>query len=133
MQLLWPPSCLSASKPPHHPDIHFANTGTVHTTIRALVKLNMSNNELYDGDGAPAGKALSDMLAANSTLKELDISNSAKYSSSKGGPSFAKAFAVGLSANGALASLDLSQNSVPESEANQIKAVCQSKGISLKI
>ena len=42
------------------------------------------------------------MLQANSTLKELNVSNSAKESWSEGGPSFAKELAVGLSANGAL-------------------------------
>ena len=35
--------------------------------------------------------------------------------------------------NGALASLDLSQNSIPDSEASQIKTACEAKKISLKI
>ena len=45
----------------------------------------------------------------------------------------AKVVAVELKYNGALVSLDLSQNYVPESQVEQIKTACQSKGISLKI
>ena len=35
--------------------------------------------------------------------------------------------------NGALVSLDLSQNSIPELEAGRIKALGEAKGISLKL
>ena len=59
----------------------------------AMVKLNMSKNQIK---GAEAGKALGDALAANTVLEELDLSEN--YS----GPEFAKEFAVGLGANGAL-------------------------------
>ena len=81
-------------------------------TIRALTSLNISNNNLFHDDGAPAGKALGDMLKTNSTLKELDVSSSAQYSSSKGGPSFAKGLADGLGANGALVKFDISNNKI---------------------
>ena len=43
------------------------------------------------------------------------------------------ALADGISANGALASLDLSQNDIPESETREIKSACAAKSISLKI
>ena len=50
----------------------------------------MSKNKLFNDDGAPAGKALSEMLAANNTLKALDVSSNAEFGyESKGGPSFA--------------------------------------------
>ena len=58
-----------------------------------MVKLNMSKNRIK---GAEAGKALGDALAANTVLEELDLSEN--YS----GPEFAKEFAAGLGANGAL-------------------------------
>ena len=52
------------------------------------------------------------MLALNSTLRELDVSGNAEYSSSKGGPSFAQALSVGITDNGALSILDTSNNSM---------------------
>jgi Leucine-rich repeat (LRR) protein len=80
---------------------------------RALTRLDISKNALFNGDGTPAGKAISDMLAANSTLKELDVSSSAQYrTASKGGPSFAQAISVGIRDNGALTSLDISDNNL---------------------
>jgi hypothetical protein len=72
--------------------------------------LNISNNKLFDDD-AGAGKILSDMLAANMTLKELDVSSSAAYgTASKGASLFARELAVGLSTNGTLAELNISCN-----------------------
>ena len=94
------------------------------------MKLNLSKCWLR---GAEAGKAIGDMLATNTSLKELDLSGWGPNDGDSSDAEFAKAFAVGLGANGALASLDLSQNSVPESEMEQIKTLCQSKEISLKI
>jgi hypothetical protein len=50
------------------------------------------------------------MLAANTVLKELDVSsnNWMEMGSSKGdGPGFAKELAVGISDNGAMTSLNL--------------------------
>jgi hypothetical protein len=76
----------------------------------ALTRLDISKNKLFHNDGAPAGKAISGMLAANSTLRELDVSGSGQYDFSKGGPSFAQALSVGISDNGALTSLNLSSN-----------------------
>jgi hypothetical protein len=75
-----------------------------------LTRLDISKNKLFDDGGAPAGKALGDMLAVNSTLQELDISGSAAYNNSKGGPSFAQALSVGISGNGAMTSLSLADN-----------------------
>jgi hypothetical protein len=61
----------------------------------ALTRLDISKNKLFHDDGTLAGQVISDMLAANSTLKEIDISTSAQYDIiSKGGPSFAQALSV---------------------------------------
>ena len=93
-------------------------------TIRALTSLNVSSNRIK---GAEAGKALGNALAANTVLKQLDLSTN--YS----GAEFANEFAVGLGANGALASLDLSQNNIPESEKGRVKAICKGKKILLAV
>ena len=69
----------------------------IRLTIRALVKLNMSDNNFY---GAEAGKILGDMLAANTVLKELDISGG-EYESQKCDVEFFKGFSPGLGANAA--------------------------------
>jgi hypothetical protein len=53
------------------------------------------------------GKVLSDMLAVNSTIQELDVSaGNAQFSDSRGGPSFAQALSVGISDNGTLHCVD---------------------------
>jgi hypothetical protein len=76
----------------------------------ALFKLLMCQNNIH---GAEAGKAFADMLAQNTVLKELDLS-----SQKVGGygdaldAAFAKEFAVGISDNGALTSLNLSSNNL---------------------
>ena len=72
-------------------------------------------------------QALSDMLKTNAVLKELDMSSNYMDSAD------AKMLSEGIAANGALASLDLSQNNVPEPERGQIKATCEAKGIALKL
>ena len=54
------------------------------------------------------------MLAANSTLTHLDVSNNAnaEYASLYDGPGFAKALSVGLGTNGALTRLNISKNNI---------------------
>jgi hypothetical protein len=64
----------------------------------ALTSLNMSANGLK---GAAAGKALGDALAANTVLKELDLSGGKDMDIA-----FVKAFTPGLSDNGALQCTD---------------------------
>ena len=131
-QLLWPPSFPSASKSPHHPDTHFANTCTVHTTIRALTSLNISKNGLLTKE---AGKVLGDMLKANSVLKELDVSGSGEdmWSSEKDGPGFAKELAAGVSTNGALTSLNLAGNSLEAEGAKHIAEAIKSNVSALRL
>jgi hypothetical protein len=63
----------------------------------------MSDNNFY---AAEAGKVLGDMLAANTVLKELDLSKCNMRAEST------RAFAVGLSTNGALTSLNVSKSAL---------------------
>jgi hypothetical protein len=81
----------------------------------------MRQNNIH---GAEAGKAFSDMLAQNTVLKELDLS-----SQQVGGyghaldAAFAKEFAVGISDNGALTSLHVGRNNIPEKEMREIMVI----------
>jgi hypothetical protein len=74
----------------------------------ALTSLNMSANGLK---GAEAGKALGDAIAANTVLKELDISGG-EYKHQNCDVEFVQTFSVGLRDNGALLSLNLALNSL---------------------
>ena len=57
--------------------------------------------------GAEAGKAIGDTIATNTALKELDLSSpNGRACDAK----FAQAFSVGLGTNGALTSLNMSDN-----------------------
>jgi hypothetical protein len=83
------------------------------TNMGAMTKLNLSKNRIR---GAEAGKALGDAIAGNTVLKELDISGD-EYN--KCDVEFVKAIAVGLHDNGALLSLDMSDNDLGCQEAGQ--------------
>ena len=81
-------------------------------TLAAFVKddnqletLRMGDNELK---GVEIGNSLGNAIAANTTLKELDLSGG--YYSSKCDAEFAKGFALGLKYNTVLTSLDISRN-----------------------
>ena len=69
----------------------------------------MQENDIH---GADAGKAFSDALAHNTVLQELDLSKQAWGTSESLDAAFTKEFAVGLSTNGALTSMDISANSL---------------------
>jgi hypothetical protein len=78
----------------------------------ALTSLILKDNKLLTPE---SGKVLSDMLAANTVLKELDVSsnNWRERGQMKGdGLGFAKELAVGISDNGVMTSLNLSSNSI---------------------
>ena len=63
----------------------------------------MSKNAMLTKE---AGKALGDMLKANSVLKELDVSSNYDYSAgSTDGAGFASGIADGVSTNGALTTI----------------------------
>jgi hypothetical protein len=75
---------------------------------RALSSLDVRGNQLCNRE---AGKALSQMLAANTVLTELDISNNTGYGA-RDGPGFAQELSSGISGNGALTNLDISENNL---------------------
>jgi Ran GTPase-activating protein (RanGAP) involved in mRNA processing and transport len=77
----------------------------------ALEKLLMANNGILNKE---SGKALADALKVNSVLKELDVSSNYRpfNDNSKDGPGFAQELAVGVGANGALTSLNMSNNNL---------------------
>jgi hypothetical protein len=87
--------------------LHLA--GVVIKGMGALTSLNMSENGLLSKEG---GTVLREMLKGHTLLKELDVSSSGEGMphSKRDGPGFAKELAVGIKDNGALTSLDISNN-----------------------
>ena len=79
----------------------------IHLAIRALAKLILRQNGLLTKEG---GKAIADMLAANTVLKELDVSDNYYSTRNDDAPGFAKELADGVKNNGALTSLNLRKN-----------------------
>jgi Ran GTPase-activating protein (RanGAP) involved in mRNA processing and transport len=74
----------------------------------ALSKLVMRKNNIH---GAEAGKAFAGMQAGNTVLKELDLSSQKTDGFGDAlDAAFAKEFAVGISDNGAMTRLNLSNN-----------------------
>ena len=70
-------------------------------------------------------------------LKELDVSANLDGKSSRftktSGSAFAQELANGVSANGALAILDMSDNRIPDNQESNLKSICSSKSIDLKL
>jgi hypothetical protein len=93
----------------------------------ALSSLNMSANGLK---GAAAGKALGDAIAANTVIKELDISGSQR-ASEQCDMEFVQAFSVGLRDNGALIKLDISRNCIRAEQKEDLQRICVASGIEL--
>ncbi len=80
-----------------------------------MTSLNLANNQIAT---KKAGKALAQALAANTALKELDLSNIVDDGLGEGvpfpgadGPGFVAELALGVSANGALNKLTISGDS----------------------
>jgi Ran GTPase-activating protein (RanGAP) involved in mRNA processing and transport len=102
-------------------DVHGKNLQAVDTILLggvisnngAMTSLNMSKNSMK---GAAAGKALGGALATNTVLKELDLSGQSGTSKRPARPNmdaaFVKAFVPGLSDNGTLMKLDISENNL---------------------
>ena len=94
----------------------------------ALASLNMSNNRMLTADAA---KALVGALAANTSLKELDISsnNWKKYGSygdwMGDGPGFAKELAIGLHANRAMVTVNVMGNKIGKEQLSKLQEVMQ--------
>jgi Ran GTPase-activating protein (RanGAP) involved in mRNA processing and transport len=91
----------------------------------ALLVLSLKDNRLLT---AEAGKNLSDMIATNTVLNELDLSsNSWKdcYGDWQGdGPGFARELAVGIRDNGALIKLDISGNYIGATQEGDLQRIC---------
>ena len=104
-------------------------------TNRALVKLNLSRCWLR---GADAGKAIGDMLATITSLKEIDLSGMGPNGLASSDAEFAKALAVGIGANGALVSVNILNNNIGTEQAQNLatvlkghatlKSLCGNKG-----
>ena len=88
-----------------------------------MTKFDISKNGLWEA----GTKTIAEALKGNSIMTELNIADNLM---GKGG---AVDIAKTIPTMGALASLDLSQNSISESESSRIKAVCEVKSISLKV
>jgi Ran GTPase-activating protein (RanGAP) involved in mRNA processing and transport len=86
----------------------------------ALLRLDMSSNDInYDINGEAAavpGQALSDALAANTVLTELDLSKNYLK------PEFARELDVGIRDNGAMTSLNLFGNKLGVEGARHLAA-----------
>eukprot|EP00935_MAST-01C_sp_MAST-1C-sp1_P001408 g1408.t1 len=93
-------------EPPTEPKGAIALASAI-STNGALVKLSIRDNQLLNRE---AGKIISDMLKENNALKELDVSDNNYNRGATDGPGFAQELAIGLGANGALTSLNVSNN-----------------------
>ncbi len=76
--------------------------------------MNISANGIASKE---AGKALAEVLKTNTVLKELDVSDNMQKDmhgrvNGGDGPGFAKELAAGVSANGALTSLNVSEDAL---------------------
>ncbi len=128
------PSCLSAGKSPCHLDIHFANTCTAHTTIRALKSANLLNNKI----GGEQAQNLATILKEHASLKSLCGNKGDEtvldMSSKNLGADGAIMLAPEIVANRALTSINLLYNSIDKEgvevitaawEANKaLKSIC---------
>jgi Leucine-rich repeat (LRR) protein len=94
-----------------------------------LLTLILKGNKLLT---AEAGNALSDMVAANTALETLDVSNNGwevdgKVDGRADGVGFAKSFSVGLRENQSLTSLHIGLNPIPEEEMMKVIDIAMRK------
>jgi hypothetical protein len=96
---------------------------------RAMTTLNISGTKLFNDadEGASVGKVLGAILQTNSTLRELDVSNSMQVSNSPGGSWFAKELAVGLCDNGALSIANVMGNKIGKEQLTKLQEIMRSK------
>jgi hypothetical protein len=92
----------------------------------ALSVLSLKGNRLRNKE---AGKTLSDMLAGNTVLKELDVSSNSYRNCD--GTRFAQELAVGLGDNRALIKLDISSNNIAAAQGEDLQRICAAGGIAL--
>lgn len=102
---------------------------------RVLTKLDICGNKMATKE---TGKALSDALAANSILRELNVSNNnwheGIWMGHRGdGPGFVQELAIGLGINEALTRLDVSSNKMITNETGKAlgRALAQNKTLTV--
>jgi hypothetical protein len=91
--------------------------------MRAMTVLNLASNGFK---GAEAGKALGDALAANTVLKELDISGG-KYRYQQCDVEFVQAFSVGFRDNGALSVANVMGNKIGKEQLAKLQEIMRAK------
>jgi hypothetical protein len=94
----------------------------------ALLVLSLKDTNLATKE---AGEAIGEMLQANTVLKELDVSSNAKGYSWEDPSGFATGISKGLSGNGALIKLDISNNNTGAEQTGGLKRICVASGIDL--
>lgn len=100
----------TASKCENTKNIPCPTFADIASAIRALTSLNVSKNAMLTKE---AGKALAGALANNSVLRELHVSRQGGWRWDDG-PGFAQELAIGLTTNGALTDLNISNNHLGE-------------------
>jgi hypothetical protein len=88
----------------------------------ALSVLSLKKNNLCNREAA---KALSEMLAVNTVLTEIDVSENTHYKCDSAG--FAQELAVGIIDNGAISSINLLKNCIPVEQAQELVQIMQAK------
>ena len=112
-----------------HPEYLVSHLADIVSAIRALTSLNISSNNLGQLV-LPYGWTEHRSYYQGEKYTHTD---GRKQQEHPGKPEGAIAIVDAIPTMGALASLDLSQNSISESESSRIKAVCEVKSISLKV
>jgi hypothetical protein len=95
--------------------------------MRALSVLSLKDNRLCNKE---AGKALSEMLAGNTVLKELDVSSNRYRKCDSAG--FAQELVVGLGDNGAMTKLDARYNGINIEGKDALRQAAGSRYMLLK-
>jgi hypothetical protein len=92
----------------------------------AMTSLNLSKNGIITRQ---AGRALADMLRANSVLAELNVSNCAAWTTGGvlDGPGFAQELAVGISGNAALSLANVMGNRIGMEMRSKLQDIMRSK------
>ena len=102
-------------------------------TMGALVKFDISNNLLR----AEGTKAVAEALKGNMSMTELNISSNNMSADSQGNPgkdmSGVMDIANAIPTMGALTNLDMSNNKIPQDQQANLKGICTSKGINLRL
>ena len=104
-----------------------------------MTSLNIKDNSLC----AAGGKALAEALTGNQVLRSLDISrnwldrkkgyNNLEYDGNGKDLSGTVAISNAIPTMGTLVKIDLSSNDIPNDQATDLRKMCDSKSIDLKL